>query len=184
MPNPDPEVSVNPFNQLVKNKLITGGIILLIGLAGFYLHNQNSNSFSAQPQISGNNPNLNCAKVSSNSSQKPSSAKVQILNPSHEECIEQLPLIQGKVTVQEANQVWIVVKPLTDNQPYYVQKPAPVIHGEFQTQIYLGDEKTVPGTQFQIRAFVEPNNELKEGQKLEDWPKATWSSDVISVKRK
>ncbi|NMG09080.1 hypothetical protein [Brasilonema sp. UFV-L1] len=190
LPIPAPGVSVNPFNQLVKNKFITGGTIVLIGLAGFYLSNQNSNSssaqptLSAQPQISSHNSNLNCANISFKSSQKPSSAKVQILNPSHEECVEQLPLIQGKVTVPEANQVWIVVKPLTDNQPYYVQAPARVTNGEFQTQIHVGYEKTVPGTQFEIRAFVEPIEELKEGQKLDGWPKARWSSDVISVKRK
>ncbi|MCC5622337.1 effector-associated domain EAD1-containing protein [Nostoc sp. CHAB 5715] len=31
------------FNQLIKNKLITGATVLLIGLAGFSLYNQNSN---------------------------------------------------------------------------------------------------------------------------------------------
>jgi hypothetical protein len=41
-----PSVRVNPFNQLVKNKLITGGTILLIGLTGFSLFNQNKNSNS------------------------------------------------------------------------------------------------------------------------------------------
>jgi hypothetical protein len=35
--SPAPSVNVNPFNQLVKNKLITGRTILLIGLAGFTL---------------------------------------------------------------------------------------------------------------------------------------------------
>lgn len=35
---------VNPFNQLAKNKLITGGAILLIGLAGFSLYNQKTNN--------------------------------------------------------------------------------------------------------------------------------------------
>jgi len=41
-----PSISVNPFNQLIKNKLITGSTILLIGLAGFSLSNQNKNSNS------------------------------------------------------------------------------------------------------------------------------------------
>jgi hypothetical protein len=42
-----PSVRVNPFNQLIKNKLITGGTILLIGLTGFSLFNQNKNSNSS-----------------------------------------------------------------------------------------------------------------------------------------
>jgi hypothetical protein len=39
------------FNQLVKNKLITGGTILLIGLAGFSLFNQNKNSNSPSTKL-------------------------------------------------------------------------------------------------------------------------------------
>jgi hypothetical protein len=48
-----PSVSLNPFNQLAKNKLITGGTILLIGLAGFSLFNpnKNSNSLSTEPYV-------------------------------------------------------------------------------------------------------------------------------------
>jgi hypothetical protein len=34
----------NPFNQRIKNKLVMGGTIILIGLAGFSLFNQNKNS--------------------------------------------------------------------------------------------------------------------------------------------
>ena len=41
---PASRVSVNPFNQLAKNKLIIGSAIFIIGLAGFRLYNQNSNS--------------------------------------------------------------------------------------------------------------------------------------------
>lgn len=44
--SPAPSVSVNPFNQLAKNKLVIGSAIFLIGLAGFSLYNQNSNSFN------------------------------------------------------------------------------------------------------------------------------------------
>ncbi len=41
---PASRVSVNSFNQLAKNKLIIGSAIFIIGLAGFRLYNQNSNS--------------------------------------------------------------------------------------------------------------------------------------------
>ncbi|WP_407900291.1 tetratricopeptide repeat protein, partial [Scytonema sp. NUACC26] len=42
-----PSVSVNPFNQLAKNKLVTGSIILIMGLAGFSLYNRNINASNA-----------------------------------------------------------------------------------------------------------------------------------------
>ncbi len=46
---PASSVSVNPFYQLAKNKLIMGGTILLIGLAGFSLYNHNSYSSNNSP---------------------------------------------------------------------------------------------------------------------------------------
>ncbi|GAA6618433.1 hypothetical protein [Scytonema sp. NUACC26] len=58
---PDSRANVNPFIQFAKNKLVIGSVVFLIGLAGFSLYNQNSNSFnnshtSEQPESQ--TPNL------------------------------------------------------------------------------------------------------------------------------
>jgi hypothetical protein len=71
-------VSVNPFNQLIKNKLITGGTTLLIGLAGFTLSalwlpdiwpsartqvNVKAESDAQAVELGGINMNKHCASI-------------------------------------------------------------------------------------------------------------------------
>jgi hypothetical protein len=36
--------------------------------------------------------------------------------------------------------------------------------------IYIGEQDTEPGTKFQIRAFVEPYDQLEDGKELTEWP--------------
>ena len=60
--SPAPSISVNPINQLVKNKLVIGSAIFIIGLAGFSLYNEFINllngHLSTDPFIN-QTPNLN-----------------------------------------------------------------------------------------------------------------------------
>ena len=134
-------------------------------------------------QISGNTL-FKCLSPSFNSFQKPSSTTIQIVDLHNDTCVEKLLIIKGKVTVQDADKVWFVVYPLVPDSKYYVQKPANIENGQFAAEVNVGDEKTASGTKFVIRAFVKPNNELVEADILYDWPKAKWSSDIISVMRK
>lgn len=165
------------FIPFFKNKnifLISGIIfVIILTIIGFPLYKQ----------ISGNKPNLNCQNIVDNTSKNLSSAKNIKINLPNNVCVERLQKIQGKVTVQDAKTVWIVVKPLIGST-YYVQEPTNINDGEFRTQIYVGDNSTLPGTEFEIRAFIKPSNKLNNGQKLDNWPDAKWVSDIILIKRK
>lgn len=133
--------------------------------------------------VFGVNNNSICASSNHKLSQVLLSATVKFVSPFNGECVSSYQqVVQGEVTVQEAKKVWIVVKP-EPNSVYYVQAPTDIINGQFTTGIYLGDKDTAPATKFTIRAFVEPYNQLKEGDKLSDWPKAKWSSDPVTVTR-
>ncbi|AFY49762.1 hypothetical protein Nos7524_3989 [Nostoc sp. PCC 7524] len=138
----------------------------------------------AYNQLGANTPNLNCTNSNHNSLQNQQGVEIKFMNLFDGMCADQLLNIQGEINVdKEIKQIWIVVKPLTDNN-YYVQPPANINNGEFQAQIYIGEKDTTPGTKFEIRAFVEPNNQLSTAQKLDNWPEARWHSDIIRVTRK
>jgi hypothetical protein len=117
---------------------------------------------------------------------EPSSTKIQIIDPLNNISVELHQNIEGKLTAQEATgkKVWIVVY-VELNHMYYIQ-PSMNINsdGTFRGSIYIGDENTPPNTQFKIRAIVNSEEVLFEGKKLDHWPKAQWSSEIISVFRK
>jgi hypothetical protein len=166
---------VDPFYPLTKKRkfpvyIATLGIGLTVLIpVGFVVSNNNSS----------------CASSNHKSSQDSVSAKVKIVNLFDGDCVKNYQqIIKGKVTVtvKEAEKLWIVVKPEPDSV-YYVQAPADITNGEFETKIYLGEQDTQLGTKFTIRAFVEPSDQLQEGKKLSNWPEAKWSSDLVTVTR-
>jgi len=130
-----------------------------------------------------NKKNLSCASSPHTLSQESVSIPIEIVNLFNGECVDQYPIIEAKVTVKEAEKLWVVVKPEI-NSVYYVQAPIDIINGKFTAEIYIGEQNTAPGTKFKIRAFIEPYNQLQEGDELPTWPKAKWSSTIISVTRK
>lgn len=136
-----------------------------------------------------NKNTFNCEYDIINTSQEQSSnQKIQINLPQNNACVEELQKIEGEVTVKEARQVLIVVKPLIDST-YYVQPLADINNGKFKTQIYLGDKDTAAGTEFEIRGFILTQEEIdkyKESTQLDNWPKVEgeWSSERIFVKKK
>lgn len=120
-------VSVNLFNQLVKNILITGSTILLIGLAGFSLFNQNKNNNSpltqATPsiQITPSTPEPGYPITPSIKAQQP-----KAYTPPESQSSYPIILLYGyKTDPRLFNQIQNSVGfPIEDNRNYQDQRPS------------------------------------------------------------
>ena len=78
--------------------------------------------------------------------------------------------------------VWVVIHP--EWGPHYVQPVGVVVDGHFTSSVYFGDRGTRPGHRFIVRAFVDPKQQLSEGQELRSFPaSAACKSDPIQVLR-
>lgn len=92
-------------------------------------------------------------------------------------------IVEGAAT--NANKVWIIVRAKQSNT-YWVQPPLIVnSDGIWKGQVFIGRLGNTDdvGQWFQIKAFVEPENNLYEGQQLHSWPQSKLSTDVVEVVR-
>jgi len=110
--------------------------------------------------------------------------KVRITAPADKSQVPERPLVEG--TVSDANaSVWVVVHPM-EVADYWVQ-PAVTVRedGTWKVMAYMGRPGDIDvGKQFEIMAFANPAEPLKEGDVLKGWPKAQAKSQVIEVTRK
>jgi hypothetical protein len=97
------------------------------------------------------------------------------------------PSVQGSIAEEIAKdvrgQVWIVVHPLEIND-YFVQVPASVGgNHQWKALPYFGRPTLDAGKSFEFKAFAGPTQPLRKEMKLDDWPDAKWSSDLVAVTR-
>lgn len=78
----------------------------------------------------------------------------------------------------------MVIHPM-DVSEYWVQPSITVKEsGRWKVQVYVGRPGGADvGKHFEVRAFAEPTEKLKEGRRTE-WPGAKWKSQVVEVIRK
>lgn len=107
---------------------------------------------------------------------------LKISRPSNGKEVPRELLAVGEVV--DADTVWIVVR-AKQGVRYWVQPPIKVgIDNTWRGGIYIGStNKEDVGVTSQIRAFVNPNRSLKDGEVLFAWPEAELATDVIEVKR-
>lgn len=102
--------------------------------------------------------------------------------PSGKKVVPQALLAVGKVA--HADLVWVVVRP-KGSTDYYVQPPMPVeADSTWRGVIYVGglDISNV-GLTFQVRAFVNPDETLANGDVRQAWPRAELATGVVEVIR-
>jgi hypothetical protein len=111
-------------------------------------------------------------------------AEVKITSPADGAKVPYRLLMQGTVTGKGTSEIWVVIHPMETSE-YWVQPRLSVREGgNWSVQVYIGEAgKKDVGKQFEIRAVGNPEEPLKEGQTLTDWPKAKIKSQVIIVER-
>ena len=111
------------------------------------------------------------------------SAEVSIDIPNNNTAVCERNEVGGKVS-DEPSPVWVVIHPFPVST-FYVQPRTTVSGDRWRTTAYFGRPGSVDvGVEFEIRAFSAPEASLKEGQMLDDWPKARSSSNTVQVKRR
>lgn len=112
------------------------------------------------------------------------SETLEIIEPNDQSSVVQRPVVEGKLMKSNLD-VWIIVHPL-EVSDYWVQPKANVkADSTWKTIIHIGRPGSVDfGKLFEIKAFAGVKSELHEGQVLNDWPKAKYSSQLIEVTRK
>ncbi|GAB3715285.1 hypothetical protein GCM10027592_55730 [Spirosoma flavus] len=90
-----------------------------------------------------------------------------------------------KGSVSNAETVWLAVR-YEKGKDYWIQPQIKVQHdGTWIGVIYAGAEGSDhAGLTYQIRAFVNPVDELKSGQIYHSWPEAELRSAIVEVIRK
>jgi len=121
-----------------------------------------------------------CAKVD----RQIAEVSLRITEPQEGSAVERRVTVRGEgLNAHEA--IWVVVHP-TETFGYWVQ-PKPTIHdsGSWKVKIYIGRQGTIDvGKEFEIMAFSNPSDPLREGLQLPYWPEAGAQSQVIEVIRK
>ena len=109
--------------------------------------------------------------------------KITITVPCDGATVAPREFVGGMVADQNAR-VSVVIRPMRANG-YWVQPNVTVRQGgNWRVLCYFGE----PGSQhsgmpYEVMAFVNPAENLKEGQQLPDWPQAESKSNVIQVVR-
>ncbi|MBO0933815.1 hypothetical protein [Fibrella aquatilis] len=113
---------------------------------------------------------------------KPTPGGLVIKRPTAGSSVPRNLIIEGKV--DHAKTVWIVVRSKVNNL-CWVQKPIQVNDtGGWVGVVYVGsNSETDQGYGYQIRAFVNPKDELHWGDKLTTWPQAELATNVVDVVR-
>jgi hypothetical protein len=116
---------------------------------------------------------------------KAQEGEVKITSPSDGVSVPRRLLVEGSITNgKDKDQVWVIIHPIETSE-YWVQPKISIRgKGNWSGYEYIGEAgKKDVGKHFEIRAVVNPEGSLTEGQKLADWPTAKLKSDVIMVTR-
>jgi len=110
--------------------------------------------------------------------------QIQISSPKDEQQVPERTMIKGTVNDNKV-EVRVVIHPMEVGD-YWVQPSVTVKEdGTWKVLSYIGRPGGVDiGKSYEIMAFAKPEEKLKEGMKLPNWPKAQAKSHVVDVTRK
>lgn len=114
----------------------------------------------------------------------------EILTPKDRANVARLEDFQGRLTKKGRGWPVVLVRPLIDEEPWYVQPEVSMASGGglFTTRLFLGDTRTPPGTQFRILILVAPSREeaqrkFKRGAAMRNLPPGLKTSEPVTVFR-
>ena len=110
-------------------------------------------------------------------------APLTITMPENGARVPHRPVVEGRVHDPKAD-ICVVIHPI-GNRRYWVQPAVNVTRaGRWKVQVFVGSAGDADvDASFEVRAFANPTLRLKEGETLESWPQAQWSSDIVEVRR-
>jgi hypothetical protein len=91
-------------------------------------------------------------------------------------------MIEGYISVSGST-VWVIVHPM-ETKEYWVQPAVTIQDDRLRAMVYIGRPGEVDrGKRFEIMAVADPQQNLREGIILDDWPKGLVRSEIIMVVR-
>lgn len=108
---------------------------------------------------------------------------VTIIQPKPNAVVKPRDTVAGSVSDPRAK-VWVVIHP-TETSGFWVQPPVTVdSDGTWSVLAYFGREGSIDsGKPYEVRAFANPSEPLKPGERSE-WPTASAQSRVVRVTRR
>jgi len=108
---------------------------------------------------------------------------VTITKPQLNATVEQRDTVSGAVSDRQAK-VWVVVHP-TGTNSFWVQPPTTLnADGTWSVLAYFGREGSLDkGNLYEVRAFANPSEPLRSGERS-NWPPAAAQSQGVAVTRK
>jgi hypothetical protein len=87
--------------------------------------------------------------------------------------------ISEEVLLTGSKQIWVVIHP--DYDFYWVQSVAETTDESWRSATRFGNPDTRSGHHFQVAAFCEPTLAIRAADRLKEFPKAKYVSNIISV---
>ena len=142
------------------------------------------------PDRNSGNGQANSQTTSSNTSgtvpcptpQPDPNRKITITAPCDAAKVAPRHFVEG-IVVDPNAQVWVVIHPM-EVADYWVQPSVTVREGgKWKVLCYFGEPGQHSGKPYEVMAFANPKQTLREGQVLPNWPEAQSKSQVIEVFR-
>ncbi len=148
----------------------------------------NGNSRNAQtnspPTPSSTSPSPAAASTSTPCPYPPLDAnrKITVTAPCDRATVAPRHFVEGMISDSNA-QVWVIIRPM-ETADYWVQPNVTVREGgKWKVLCYFGEPGKHSGKPYEVMAFGNPKEKLKEGQLLSNWPQAQSKSQVVEVVR-
>ena len=108
--------------------------------------------------------------------------KIVITAPCDRAKVAPRHFVEGLVSESNA-EVWVIIHPM-ETADYWVQPNITVREGgKWKVLCYFGEPGKHSGKPYEVMAFGNPNEKLREGQLLSNWPRAQSKSQVVEVVR-
>jgi hypothetical protein len=169
-----------------KSTLLTGllfvAVVTSCGPATQTASNESSTNANAGPQPTTSVPPPSAVTPCPGAPPQ-SDSKIAITTPCDGARVSQRQFVGGTVSDSNA-QVWVIIHPMVTSD-YWVQPNVTVREGgKWKVLCYFGEPiQEHSGRPYEVMAFVNPKETLREGQQLPSWPGAQSKSQAIEVVR-
>ena len=105
---------------------------------------------------------------------------LSIQEPANSSVVSLVQTVAGRVSGPDRN-VWVLVRPL-NTATYFVERAYVDRSGRWFAHVHFGAAGRPPGEEFEIRAIIDPDPRLQEGQALTQLPEVKEVSRVVIVR--
>lgn len=105
---------------------------------------------------------------------------LSIQEPANSSQVSLVQMVSGRVSGPDRN-VWVLVRPV-NTATYFVERAYVDRSGRWFAQVHFGASGRPPGEEFEIRAIIDPDPRLQEGQALAQLPEVKEVSRAVIVR--